>query len=183
MENCQYVKFDYETNEIINLLPSIISINPKFAKNVYSCGPEFTKTIESILKLRDIDRILYFVMPVGHKSRIHIDMNTSTNLIQKFSLNLPLTSCDNVIMKWYDKKDNAVEGKILGSHMSSFPILEQADATLTTVGKLNTPMIANVDIWHNVENDCVVGKEEHFISIRFPLEMSDLNIMNVIYYQ
>jgi hypothetical protein len=86
-------------------------------------------------------------------------------------------------MKWYDKKDNAIEGKILGAHMSSFPILEQADATLTTISKLNTPMIANVDIWHNVENDCIVGNEEHFISIRFPLEMSDLNIMNVINFQ
>lgn len=184
MKNCQYVNFDYETSEIISLLPSIILINSKFAKNLYSCGSEFTKKIESILKLSDIEKILYFVMPVGGKGRIHIDMNTVTNAVQKFSLNLPLTSCDNVIMKWYDKKNNVTEE--IGSNVSlgsSFPILEQNDANLTTISKLNTPMIAAVDKWHNVENDCNVGNEEHFISIRFSLNMSNLDIINVLNFQ
>jgi hypothetical protein len=177
---CEFINFIYSSKQIIEFLPEIIQLNPVFSKNVYSCGHDFTKKIESILNLKKFDRILYFVMPPKHKSRIHIDMNTATGQVQKISFNLPLTKCDGVVMNWYDKKEGAVTGNVLGSHMSSFPVLEQSDSTLVATHELNRPMIATVDSWHNVENHNETGNDEHFISIRFPLETTHKDILDLI---
>ena len=180
MTYCDFINFNYSGEKIIEFLPQIISLNPKFAKNVYSCGPDFTKKIESILNLKNFDRILYFVMPPKHKSRIHIDMNTETKQVQKISFNLPLTQCNGVIMNWYDKNPDAPTSQFLGSHMSSFPVLEPSDSTLLSTYELNRPMIAAVDSWHNVENHNETGYDEHFISIRFPLETTYEDILEMI---
>ena len=177
MRYFEHIEFNYEKREILKLLPDVIATNPEFAKYVFNCGPKFSKIIGSILKLNHIDGILYFRMPRNFKSQIHIDMNSATGQVRTFALNLPLTECNNVVMKWYDKKPNAIEDTILGAHMTSFPVLADDDSICNAVGDLNKPMIAQIHPWHNVENLSNTEFDERFISIRFKRDLKESDII------
>jgi hypothetical protein len=178
--NYEHVTFDYEKQEILSLLPKIIESNPEFAKYVFNCGPKYSKIIGAILGLKHVDGILYFRMPAHFKSQVHIDMNSATGQVRTFALNLPLTTCDKVVMKWYDKKEGSDEDTILGAHMTSFPVLSDEDSICNSIGELNKPMIAQIHPWHNVENFSGNDFDERFISIRFRRDLKEYDILEMI---
>lgn len=183
MNYYQHVNFNYgeeQRQAILDMLPEIISENPEFAKFVFNCSKKHIRQIGSILNLKYIDGILYFRMPATFRSQIHIDMNLSNNQVRTCALNLPLTPCKDVVMKWYNKADGAKEETILGAHLTSFPVLDWEDSILHTTGELNRPMLAQIHPWHNVENLSNQEFDERFISIRFARGLSESHILQII---
>jgi hypothetical protein len=183
MNNFERINFEYDRHSIIDLLPEIINNNSGQFKHSFKCGKKYSKQIENILNLKHIDSIFYFKMTPSAENRIHIDLNLDTNKLREFALILPLTHCDNMIMKWYNEKsDTIVKHTALtsgSSHDGTIPVLSYEKAICVETTVINNPILVKICSWHNVKNISTQNCEELFLSIRFDYSLTESYIKSM----
>lgn len=169
MQNHKYLEIQYNRQDILNVLRAYNTPEDNWA-DVSSCTVQEIQKISNILNLQvPIRSILYFRMGKSFIGRIHKDINNSdTRFVVNYALNLPLTSCKQVYMKWFTQNNNqAILDEFPGpSTGSPTPLLKGTDAKCIDSTSCVQSKLVKVDDWHSIENhsreDC-----EYLISIRF----------------
>jgi len=169
MRNHKDLIIEYNKQEILSVLQGY-SIPANNWADVDACTLKEIEKISSILSLPlPIRSILFFRMGKTFTGFIHKDINISqANNIITYAVNLPLTACDNVYMRWFEQKNKFVESLMFPgpSYGSPTPLLNSADATCIDEVCCNNSKLVKVDDWHSIENHST-DSCEYLISIRF----------------
>ena len=169
MLNHKDLIIDYNKQEILNVFQEY-SIQANNWADVTACTLEEIKKISSILNLPvPIRSILFFRMRKTFTGFIHKDVNMSdAKDIIPYAVNLPLTACDNVHMRWFKQQHEFVEPLVFPgpSYGSPTPLLKHTDATCIDEVCCDASKLVKVDDWHSIENHST-DSCEYLISIRF----------------
>ena len=129
-----------------------------------------TYSVASILNLKlPIKSILYFKLGSNFIGYIHKDVNINEPLFkQEYALNLPITDCEEVYMKWYKPIDHSIKSEsFLGpSKKGHVPLLDHSNATCIDEVNCNQCNLVRVEDWHAVYNYST-NRFGYLISIRF----------------
>ena len=128
---------------------------------------------ESISKLLGLGNLMKNVLTfnVGPNSKgpIHIDINNldTLNVPSTFALNIPITNCNDLLVKWYSSDKSILD--VPDNDIPDFPntpMLENKYATEIETTDCIVPHIVNIDTWHSVTNNSKSNTAK-LISIRF----------------
>ncbi len=172
LSNQNYIplSFDYEKLVILKMLDFL-----PMTSIVMSCNRVITKKISTILGNElSIHTILYFRLPPGSTSIIHIDKNLDSpeTFRSIFALNLPLMNCNKTLMNWYAKNSLDLDADtFVGPNGTSTPSISTDKVTCIDNTYYNKPVIVKINDWHSVENQSTTDVAQ-FISLRFvePIE-------------
>lgn len=159
MNNHEIINLNYKRHDFTNIFTD--------SENVLRpCTSSEIIKISILLGLPFISRVLYFSITPYHYSAIHIDKTINSTNSLEFALNIPITTCDNIYMNWFDNLSNTHSIYYPVDKAQATPILESKNAKTIDTVNLNLPMFVKINDWHNIENrsNSVVGK---LISIRF----------------
>lgn len=84
-------------------------------------------------------------------SAIHKDSDSRNNPT-KMALNIPITSCKNVFMNWYEIKPNAKEKKIIAADGHVISGLSKQDALCVFSFACESPFLVNPTTFHDIVN-------------------------------
>lgn len=176
MLNYKSTLLDYNVDAIMKILDRQ-QLPQDNCVDLSACSNSEIHELSKILNLgTPIKSILYFRMGKMHTGLIHQDYNPYFPLLH--ALNLPLSGCDQVYMKWFRKKDsNANITTFDGpTDKTPIPLLGQQDAVCIDTVVCNHPLIVKIDDWHSIENR---SSEHcgHLISIRFMHNVNKLQLM------
>lgn len=169
----EIVKFDYDRKKLLAIVHEIIETDDLMKRSVpiSSFRKEHKLLILEALSLQ-YDHVLFDIcvrhitiacLKPNQTSAIHIDRNEKNEPITK-ALNLPLSFCDKVFMRWYKKKDHAQEKNIRSAQGFSIPGLRYEDAITVHTQRCDKPFLVNPSFFHDITN--VGSNNEFIISVR-----------------
>jgi hypothetical protein len=169
MRNHKDLIIEYNKQEILSVLQGY-SIPANNWADVTACTLEEIKKISSILNLPvPIKTILFFKMGKDFTGLIHKDIDMSnTKFILNYALNLPLTTCNQVYMKWFTQTSDSTKTSLFPgpSSGSPTPLLNNRDAINIDSIYCNRSKLVKINNWHSIENHSN-DSCEYLISIRF----------------
>jgi hypothetical protein len=166
MTNYYPVKLLYDPLAIANVLTDIDTTKEKYT---FKLDQDKIRQISRILGINFVQSILYFDVSTEFFGTIHLDIDNNTgDFISTFSLNLPITHCDELFINWFEPITDSVENKIgIGpSPDKPIPILLPTEAMCIDTISGSSPVIVDIRPWHNVENRSKTANAK-FINIRF----------------
>jgi hypothetical protein len=159
-----YIYKHFDPQSFLNFLPDI----RQSIFTTYVCTRKEHDIIRSALNIDyRIFSALYFCIPPGISNQIHMDYKIGAKYYPKIALNIPLESCEDTTMYWYDSKDKTKETTMQGpSKGDLIPCLPNDNANLLKQVNFLNPTFITVDRWHNVKN---YNKTEwaKMLSVRF----------------
>lgn len=170
MQNHKNISLFYDPVSILDILQGYPEPLPN-SDNVVRCKIHEIEKISEVLNLGlPIRSILYFRPSTDCKGSIHKDINLNMPVpLTNYALNLPLTNCEQVYMKWFVQNDLTVNAETFKgpSTGSLVPKLDKSNATCIDTVNCNTTTLVNVNDWHNIENHSTENYHAYLISIRF----------------
>lgn len=178
MQNHNDIVINYNPVDILNVLPKYDPPVDKWT-DVSACSAIERQKIASILNLGlPIISILYFRMGKNFTGLIHKDLDISPKYKPTYSLtyavNLPLSNCTNVYMKWFNQTkyvDNNISTFPGPSTGSATPIIDYSKVECIDNVSCESPKLVKVNDWHSIENHSMETCE-YLISIRFNNEVN-----------
>jgi hypothetical protein len=166
MNNYYPVKLLYNPLEIINVLSDLVTTTEKYT---FKLDQDKIRQISRILNINFVQSILYFDISPEFFGTIHLDIDNNTgDFITTFSLNIPITQCGDLFINWFKPLDTLPEHRIgIGpSADKPIPILLPNEAICVDSTCGSSPIIVNIQPWHNAENRSR-DTNAKFINIRF----------------
>ena len=169
MQNHKDIIVNYNAFDILSALPQYDAPADHWA-DVSACTIDECNKVSNILNLDlPIISILYFRMGKSFRSFIHKDASVyPPPHILTYALNLPLSNCSDVYMKWFNQSspDNVISAFPGPSTGAKTPMLDYNDATCIDTMHCISSKLVRVDGWHSIENQSN-DSCEYLISIRF----------------
>jgi hypothetical protein len=170
MQNYKEVAINYSSQAILDVLQQYPLPRDNSA-DVTACSKLETQEISKILDLGlPIISILYFRMGRNFSGYIHKDVNLNNPrpTLITHALNLPLSGCKEVYMKWYKQIDiNQNEQPFGGpSGGTPTPLLNYNNAICIDQVNCNHTNLVSITDWHAIENRSL-EEYGYLISIRF----------------
>lgn len=172
MSNYEISTFEYLKNDLANMFNDPIDM-------LRPCTIDELVKISRLLDLPHISRILYFSVAPNHYSAIHIDKSMNSTSSVEFALNIPITSCNNIYMNWFENLSTTHKVYYPVNKNQATPILETKNAKTIDTVNLNLPMFVKINDWHNIENRSI-DVVEKLISIRFSQKKTIIDIKKAL---
>lgn len=160
--NYRLIDFDYEPKTIFNILYKDKNLLDSEI-GVFIAPEESVQQIRNLLNLPNIHHIIYFLIPPGKFSSIHLDSAKTENLYNAFATNLPLNNCDKVKMNWFSPLVDKVT--IDQSIYPQVPSLPDHEVRYIDSVYYTQPVSVDILTWHNVINES--SDYVYFCSLRF----------------
>jgi len=163
MNNHKTYTLEYNKDEILNVLKKYLNNQSAVVK----CSILEVSQISKILDFKvPIKSILYFQLPPKFVSNIHKDYYLASEI--SYALNLPLSECNDVSMKWFNQvqPNTGVEFFPGPSYGRPTPALNYENAICKDDINYNLPTLVKINDWHNVTNYST-NTTATFISIRY----------------
>ena len=165
MNNHKKYTIEYDRDEILNVLKRHSNTN-NLSRTTACSGLEIFQIFKILNFKTPIRSILYFQLDPEFSSYIHKDYYPVSDL--SYALNLPLSGCDEVYMKWFEQAQPDV-GIVSFSGPSQgvpTPLLSYENAICLDNINCNSPIVVKIDGWHNIANHSTDAHEK-LISVRF----------------
>jgi len=167
LPNYKLTEFEYNPTALFDILYKEKDLLDKKTR-VFRANKLQIKEIATLLDTKNLQSIIFFIMPPNDKSAIHLDAPTqdlraATIPWNPMATNLPLVNCNNVKMSWYKSINNQF---IMNYDVEPpVPTLSIDQAELIDSVYYTQPIQVQILEWHQVSNES--SDFAYFCSLRF----------------
>lgn len=159
-------------------LESIEGVVPNIDTKIisYKLPTEHAPRINEILEKRakrKLKSLRIFIMKPGYKAGMHIDYDQWLDVVPRYALNIPLTSCNDSFVEFH--RNTGEQGRDSNAETGVGGYLYPKDYSKVYYNSrlyMLTPKLVRIDVPHIVDN--FSNEERKILSIRFFEEENDL---------
>lgn len=163
LPNYKLTEFEYNPTALFDILSKDKDLLDKKTR-VFRATELQVKEIATLLDIKNLQSIVFFIMPPNDNSAIHLDAPTTITVPwNPIATNLPLINCNNVKMSWYK---SLVDQSIMNYDVEPpVPTLDINQAELIDFVYYTQPTQVQILEWHRVSNEST--DFAYFCSLRF----------------
>jgi len=162
LPNYKLTEFEYNPTALFDILYKDKDLLDKKTR-VFRASEIQIKEIATLLGIKNLQSVVFFIMPPNDKSAIHLDAPTTTVPWNPIATNLPLVNCNNVKMSWYK---SIVDQITMNYNVEPpAPTLNINQVELIDSAYYTQPIQVQILQWHQVSNES--DEFAYFCSLRF----------------
>jgi hypothetical protein len=161
--NYKLTEFEYNPTALFDILFKDKDLLDKKTR-VFRASESQVQEIATLLDIKNLQSVVFFIMPPNDNSAIHVDSPTTTvPSWNPMATNLPLINCNNVKMRWYK---SIVDQDIMNYNVEPpVPTLSIDQVELIDSVYYTQPIQVQILQWHQVSNES--NDYAYFCSLRF----------------